>query len=64
MIFVFNRLENIVGKEENAGSHDVFKRPTSQKSCDCVVKKTQPHAYIHGVGPCIYLFNPLPDDKF
>ena len=49
MISVFDRVENIVGKGENAGlipalspfSHNVFKRLLSQgryKSWDCVVK--------------------------
>ena len=29
MISVFDWVENIVGKEENAGFHNVFKRPLS-----------------------------------
>ena len=30
MIFVFDRVENIVGKGENAGYHNVFKRLFTQ----------------------------------
>ena len=37
---VFHRIENIVGKEENAGYHNVFKRllPPGLKSRHCAVK--------------------------